>query len=209
MVATTDPLDISRLHALELATGLHVKPVLAQGKRYRRAHRSAFRQRTATATKASWSPVRSRARWTTRMSLTCATWPRKCRSFAWSTRCCVRALGKPRFRRSYRAFRKSTEGSLPHRRHSARSRIAAAPTEGRGHFALQDSRAAQHRRAPLAAGRPHQDPARGQGRRPAHRHGADALRRKRRDPASGARPDLHRARNSRVPAGSAWRNSTR
>src|SRR6266496_5813799 len=32
MVATTDPLDISRLHALELAAGLHVKPVLAKEK---------------------------------------------------------------------------------------------------------------------------------------------------------------------------------
>ncbi len=31
-VATTDPLDLSRLHALELATGLPVKPVLAKEK---------------------------------------------------------------------------------------------------------------------------------------------------------------------------------
>jgi general secretion pathway protein E len=32
VVATTDPLDVSRLHALELATGLRVKPVLAREK---------------------------------------------------------------------------------------------------------------------------------------------------------------------------------
>jgi general secretion pathway protein E len=32
IVATTDPLDVSRLHALELAAGLHVKPVLAREK---------------------------------------------------------------------------------------------------------------------------------------------------------------------------------
>ena len=32
VVAITDPLDISRLHALELAVGLHVKPVLAKEK---------------------------------------------------------------------------------------------------------------------------------------------------------------------------------
>ena len=32
LVAITDPLDISRLHALELAAGLHVKPVLAKEK---------------------------------------------------------------------------------------------------------------------------------------------------------------------------------
>ena len=32
VVATTDPLDISRLHALELAAGLRVKPVLAREK---------------------------------------------------------------------------------------------------------------------------------------------------------------------------------
>ena len=31
-VAITDPLDISRLHSLELATGLHVKPLLAKEK---------------------------------------------------------------------------------------------------------------------------------------------------------------------------------
>jgi general secretion pathway protein E len=31
-VAVTDPTDIARLHALELATGLHVKPVLAKEK---------------------------------------------------------------------------------------------------------------------------------------------------------------------------------
>src|SRR5919109_5230387 len=32
LVATTDPLDISRLHALELATGFRVRPVLAKEK---------------------------------------------------------------------------------------------------------------------------------------------------------------------------------
>ena len=32
LVAITDPMDISRLHALELAVGLHVKPVLAKEK---------------------------------------------------------------------------------------------------------------------------------------------------------------------------------
>src|SRR4029453_19330146 len=32
LVATTDPLDLSRLHALELAVGLRVKPVLAREK---------------------------------------------------------------------------------------------------------------------------------------------------------------------------------
>jgi type II secretory ATPase GspE/PulE/Tfp pilus assembly ATPase PilB-like protein len=32
LVAITDPLDIARLHALELAAGLHVKPVLAKEK---------------------------------------------------------------------------------------------------------------------------------------------------------------------------------
>jgi len=32
LVATTDPLDLSRLHALELATGIPVKPVLAREK---------------------------------------------------------------------------------------------------------------------------------------------------------------------------------
>ena len=32
LVATTDPLDLSRLHALELAVGLTVKPVLAREK---------------------------------------------------------------------------------------------------------------------------------------------------------------------------------
>ena len=32
IVATADPLDVSRLHALELATGLRVKPVLAREK---------------------------------------------------------------------------------------------------------------------------------------------------------------------------------
>jgi len=32
IVATTDPLDLSRLHALELATGLRVRPVLAREK---------------------------------------------------------------------------------------------------------------------------------------------------------------------------------
>ena len=32
VVAITDPLDLSRLHALELAAGLHVKPVLAKEK---------------------------------------------------------------------------------------------------------------------------------------------------------------------------------
>jgi general secretion pathway protein E len=32
LVAITDPMDISRLHALELAAGLHVKPVLAKEK---------------------------------------------------------------------------------------------------------------------------------------------------------------------------------
>ncbi|MGH7823878.1 MAG: type II secretion system ATPase GspE [Candidatus Binatia bacterium] len=32
LVATTDPLDVSRLHALELAAGFHVKPVLAKEK---------------------------------------------------------------------------------------------------------------------------------------------------------------------------------
>src|SRR5687767_270319 len=32
VVATTDPLDVSRLHALELATGLRVRPVLAREK---------------------------------------------------------------------------------------------------------------------------------------------------------------------------------
>jgi general secretion pathway protein E len=32
IVAVTDPMDISRLHALELAAGLHVKPVLAKEK---------------------------------------------------------------------------------------------------------------------------------------------------------------------------------
>ncbi len=32
VVATTDPLDVSRLHALELAAGLRVKPVLAREK---------------------------------------------------------------------------------------------------------------------------------------------------------------------------------
>lgn len=43
-VATTDPLDIARLHAVELATGLPVKPVLAKEKRHYGPHRGAVWQ---------------------------------------------------------------------------------------------------------------------------------------------------------------------
>ena len=132
--------------------------MLAQGKRNRRAHRSALRQQLQR----GWQ-LQSRGAADRRH--------RRRRRRRPLARHGVRSAGhsagqsdararprKPRFGRAYRALRKSTQSSLPDRRHSARSRVAAAPVEGRGHFAAQNSRPAQYRRAPLATGRPHQDP---------------------------------------------------
>ena len=44
VVAIADPMDLSRLHAMELATGLRVKAGARQGKRDRRPHRSVVRR---------------------------------------------------------------------------------------------------------------------------------------------------------------------
>ena len=88
IVAIADPMELSRLHAIELATGLRVKAVLAQGKRNRRPYRSIIRQQLHS----RWDsrgdrPRFRRYRQTMKTSPICATWPRKCRSSGWSIRC--------------------------------------------------------------------------------------------------------------------------
>ena len=64
---------------------------------------------------------------------------------------------KARQRYSHRAVRKRISRPLPHRRRAGESGPAAARAEGRHHFAREADGAAQHRRTPPAAGRPHQD----------------------------------------------------
>ena len=94
-------------------------------------------------------------------------------------------LGHP-----HRAVRERAQGPLPHRRRAARRRDAAAPAAGGDRLAHQDHGEAQHRRAPPAAGRPHQAAPDGQGDRPPRLDPADALRRERR--AAYPRPLEHR-----------------
>ena len=90
----------------------------------------------------------------------------------------------------HRAVRERAQGPLPHRRRAPRRRDAAAPPPGRDRLAHQDHGEARHRRAPPAAGRPHQAPHDGQGDRPPRLDAADALRRERRAPHP--RPLEHR-----------------
>ena len=66
------------------------------------------------------------------------------------------AVKRGRQRHPLRAVRARDPGALPHRRRAARNHEAAAQDEGGAHLAHQDPLAAQHRRAPRAAGRPHQ-----------------------------------------------------
>ena len=103
----------------------------------------------------------------------------------------------------HRAVRERAQGPLPHRRRAARRRDAAAPPAGGHRVAHQDHGEAQHRRAPPAAGRPHQAPHDGQGDRPPRLDAADAVRRERR--AAYPRPLEHRRRprDARLPRGHA------
>ena len=61
-----------------------------------------------------------------------------------------------RLRHPHRAVRGPAARALPHRRRAARGRDAAARLHAADHLAHQDHGAARHRRAPAAAGRPHQ-----------------------------------------------------
>ena len=56
----------------------------------------------------------------------------------------------------HRALREELPRPLPHRRRALRGDEAAAQAEERDHLAPQDHGGARHRRAPPAAGRPHQ-----------------------------------------------------
>ena len=62
-----------------------------------------------------------------------------------------------RQRHPHRAVREGIPHPLPHRRRAVQSGDAAARAEGRHHLAPEADGQAEHRRAPPAAGRPHQD----------------------------------------------------
>ncbi len=64
--------------------------------------------------------------------------------------------GDAGLRYPYRAVREPAARALPLRRRAARGRTAAGPPHGGDHVAHQDHGPARHRRAPPAAGRPHQ-----------------------------------------------------
>ena len=74
-----------------------------------------------------------------------------------------------RVRHPHRAVREPPERALPHRRRAARGREPAGQSRRRGDLAHQDHGEPRHRRAPPAAGRPHQAARAGQGDRPARR----------------------------------------
>ena len=72
-----------------------------------------------------------------------------------------------RQRHPRRALREGIPGPLPHRRHPLQRDEPAAQDARRHHLAHQDHGQARHRREAPAAGRPHQDPLLGRGRRSA------------------------------------------
>ena len=84
VVATNNPFEMSRLHALELAAGVRVKPVLAKEKEITTRIEALVRRRHVAGL-ARWRPARgkSKARWMMKTWRICATWRRKFRSFAW------------------------------------------------------------------------------------------------------------------------------
>ena len=96
-------------------------------------------------------------------------------------------LGRP-----HRAVSGPAAGALPLRRGAARDRAAAGAAAGRRHLAHQDHGAARHRRAPAAAGRPHQ----ADGARPRDRFPGvdDPLAARREGRAARARPHRRRVR---------------
>ena len=79
IVATSDPFELSRLHALEVATGLRVKAVLAKEKEISARIEALFGSTTTSDNTKAPSAAKSKARWTKRMLLICATWHQKCR----------------------------------------------------------------------------------------------------------------------------------
>ncbi len=88
------------------------------------------------------------------------------------------AIKKRRERHPHRALREDAPRPLPHRRRALRDHAAADQAQERDHLAHQDHGVARHRRAPPAAGRPHQAEARRQPRDGLPRLGpADAVRR--------------------------------
>ena len=92
------------------------------------------------------------------------------------------AISQGRQRHPHRAVREGIPHPLPRRRHPLQHHVAAAEDARRDHLARQDHGEARHRREAAAAGRPHQDPLRGQRLSEGHRLPrlvpADALRRK-------------------------------
>ena len=95
-----------------------------------------------------------------------------------------------RERHPRRALREDAPRPLPHRRRALRDHAAADAAQERHHLAHQGHGAARHRRAPPAAGRPHQDEARGRQR--------DGLPRLRACPPSSARRSCSASSTSRT-----------
>ncbi len=125
----------------------------------------------------------------------------------------AQARREARQRHPHRAVREGVPHPLPRGRRALQPGAAAARIEGRHHLAREADGEAEHRRAPPAAGRAHQDQDAGPRGGPARLDAAHALRRKRRDaparPLGGRLLRPAAARLRRAHARRAWSTSPR
>ncbi len=118
LVATTDPLDVSRLHALELAIGLPVKPVLAKEKEISARIEALYGSTEVADNGQEFAEqvegIGDEEEDVAHLRDMASEVP----VIRMVNQMLIRALRKPGFGRAHRALREPTQDSLSHRRHS-------------------------------------------------------------------------------------------